>query len=276
MARIRTIKPEFFTDSKITSLTPLARLFYVSLWCESDRQGRLKWDPTTLKYRYLPADKAKVEDLGDELLSAGLIRLYEVNGQVYAEIPGFIRHQVINNREAESSFPAWTPDACVTRESGVSDAACGKEGREGKGRKGTTPIVPKGTDEPKGFQDLMAVYPKREGTNPRPRALRAWHDAIARGANPEQIIEAAKAYARTEVAGTKYTQQTSTWLNGDEWKNQAAVAGPTVDPEDSRWALRLDGFDRRRFWNHDQWGPPPDQPGCKAPQRLLESRQVAA
>lgn len=43
MARIRTIKPEFFTSEDIVSLSPLARLFYVSLWCEADREGRLDW-----------------------------------------------------------------------------------------------------------------------------------------------------------------------------------------------------------------------------------------
>jgi hypothetical protein len=46
MARIRTIKPEFFTSEDIVSLTPLARLFYVSLWCEADREARRR-----LQYR---------------------------------------------------------------------------------------------------------------------------------------------------------------------------------------------------------------------------------
>ena len=54
MARIRTIKPEFFTSEDIVGMTPLARLFYVALWCESDREGRLEWKPNTFKLRYLP------------------------------------------------------------------------------------------------------------------------------------------------------------------------------------------------------------------------------
>ena len=43
MARIRTIKPEFFTSDDICALSPLARLLYVGLWCEADREGRLVW-----------------------------------------------------------------------------------------------------------------------------------------------------------------------------------------------------------------------------------------
>ena len=134
MARIRTIKPEFFTSEDIVSLTPLARLFYVSLWCEADREGRLEWKPRTLKLRYLPADDCSIEALGQELIDEGLIVLYEVDGKTYAEIPGFKKHQVINNRESASTIPPRCDDendASTTRESGVK--AEGK-GKEGKGR----------------------------------------------------------------------------------------------------------------------------------------------
>ena len=105
MARIRTIKPEFFTSEDIVSMSPLARLFYVSLWCESDRMGRLEWKPGTFKMRYLPGDNCDVAELAKELIANGLIILYSVDGKNYAEIPTFTEHQVINNREADSSIP---------------------------------------------------------------------------------------------------------------------------------------------------------------------------
>ena len=56
MARIRTIKPEFFTSEDIVSLSPLARLLYQATWCEADKEGRLQWKPGTFKLRYFPAD----------------------------------------------------------------------------------------------------------------------------------------------------------------------------------------------------------------------------
>ena len=127
MARIRTIKPEFFTSEDIVSLTPLARLFYVGLWCEADREGRLDWKVGTLKMRYLPGDSCDVQDLADELTKAGLVVIYEVDGKQYAEIPAFTKHQVINNRESESTRPARVDDASSRVK------AEGKEGREGKG-----------------------------------------------------------------------------------------------------------------------------------------------
>lgn len=125
MARIRTIKPEFFTSGDIVKMTPLSRLFYVSLWCEADREGRLKWDIDTLKMRYLPADDCDLAELADELIARELIIIYEVDGKQYAEIPTFALHQVINNRESESVLPARVKVAS-TRVQG--------EGKEGKGR----------------------------------------------------------------------------------------------------------------------------------------------
>lgn len=126
MARIRTIKPEFFTSEDIVELSPLARLFYIGLWCEADREGRLAWKAKTFKLRYLPADDCDLEALSAELTEAGLVEIYEVDGKQYAEIPSFTRHQVINNRESASEIPARVADACPRVK------AEGKEGREGK------------------------------------------------------------------------------------------------------------------------------------------------
>jgi len=128
MARIRTIKPEFFTSEDITSLTPLARLFYVSLWCEADREGRLSWRKGTLKQRYLTADDVSIDDLAHQLESSGLIVIYEVDGKQYAEIPSFKSHQVINNLESDSVIPSRVKVASPRVQ------VDGKEGRERKGK----------------------------------------------------------------------------------------------------------------------------------------------
>ena len=142
MARIRTIKPEFFTSEDIFGLTPLARLFYVSLWCESDREGRLEWKLGTLKARYLPADNCDINALAGELIAKELIVLYEVDGKKYAHIPTFTEHQVINNREAPSKIPARVPHASTTRESDVKAEGKGKEGNGPDGNTTTAACAP--------------------------------------------------------------------------------------------------------------------------------------
>lgn len=102
MARIRTIKPEFFTSEDIVSLSPLARLLYIAIWCEADKEGRLVWKPKTLKLRYFPADDCDIEELCGEIIGAGLVRLY---GEGLAFVPGFAKHQHVNPRESASDLP---------------------------------------------------------------------------------------------------------------------------------------------------------------------------
>lgn len=102
MARIRTIKPDFFTSEDIVGLTPVARLLYVALWCEADKRGRMVWKPRTFKMRWLPGDDCAIADVCAELIEAGLVVLY---GDDLAYIPGFEKHQHVNPRETESSLP---------------------------------------------------------------------------------------------------------------------------------------------------------------------------
>ena len=138
MARIRTIKPEFFTSEDIVCLSPLARLLYIALWCEADRDGRLSWKPKTFKMRYFPGDSANIDKLCDELRKYCLVMVYIVNDQYYAFIPTFHAHQHINPREAKSQLPEPPSNVNTTREARVSDASArvsdAQVGREGKGR----------------------------------------------------------------------------------------------------------------------------------------------
>lgn len=103
MARIRTIKPEFFTSEDIVELSPFARLLYIATWCEADKEGRLIWKPRTFKMRYFPADNVDINALCNELVDVGVIRLY---GDGLAYIPGFTKHQHVNPRESVSELPA--------------------------------------------------------------------------------------------------------------------------------------------------------------------------
>lgn len=121
MARIRTLKPEFFTSADIVSLTAFARLFYQALWCESDREGKLKWNLKTLKLRYFPGDECDLPARAVELKEQGNLVLYEVNGESLAFLPNFSRHQSINNKEAQSVLPD-------------PPGPPGRKGKEGKGK----------------------------------------------------------------------------------------------------------------------------------------------
>jgi hypothetical protein len=134
MARIRTIKPDFFTSEDIVSLSPHARLLYIALWCEADREGRMAWRPGTFKLRYFPGDKVDIEALCGELNRRGLVVLYG-NGLAY--IPTFLEHQHVNPREQKSTLPEPDESARVNDASArVEHAQVGREGKEGEDASG--------------------------------------------------------------------------------------------------------------------------------------------
>ncbi len=148
MARIRTIKPEFFTHydlylaEKETGL-PI-RVAFSGLWTQADREGRFKWIPQQLKLGCLPYDEVDFSRVLHALATRDFICKYEVDGVNYGHISGFLDHQVINNRERQSSIPAPNESNTLTRRSRVTHASLTREvhaqaegkGRERKGREG--------------------------------------------------------------------------------------------------------------------------------------------
>lgn len=142
MARIRTIKPEFFTSEDVVSVSPLARLLYAGLWCEADREGRVAWKPVTLAIRYMPREQDQFEAVACELTERNMVVLY---GPGYAWIPTFLLHQRPNPREAKSVIPAppveivdkFNRDYPQLHAANLDlHAQGGREGKEGKGREG--------------------------------------------------------------------------------------------------------------------------------------------
>ncbi len=107
MARIRTIKPEFFDDEEIGRLSDKAQIVFVGLWTEADREGRLEDRPERLKIRLRPYDTTcDMNAVLEELAAARFIIRYEVDGRRLIQVRTFTKHQVINVREARSVIPA--------------------------------------------------------------------------------------------------------------------------------------------------------------------------
>ena len=143
MAYIRTIKASFFTSDDIVSLSPLARLLYIALWTEADREGRLTWRPGNFKLRFLPGDLCDIHELCNELVESGLVIPYVVDGNTFAEIPTFKRHQSINAKERKSAIPERVTNATVTRGDAMptrNEAWSGfPQERKGTGEEATRP-----------------------------------------------------------------------------------------------------------------------------------------
>jgi hypothetical protein len=130
VARIRTIKPDFWTDEKLTECSLSARLFFIGTWNFADDNGNLQRSAKKLKMQIFPADAMDCEPLVQELIAQGVLIEYAVNGEKYLHIKGFTRHQVIN-RPSKSGLPMPSGNE-------HSDTTHGAliDGREGKGKEG--------------------------------------------------------------------------------------------------------------------------------------------
>lgn len=99
MARIRTIKPEFFTSEQVAECSPNARLMFVGLWCFADDSGVHPASAARIKMEVFPADqftKIEIDGFVSELVSAGLLQTYQVEGQAFLRVTGWSKHQKID------------------------------------------------------------------------------------------------------------------------------------------------------------------------------------
>ena len=99
MARIRTIKPEFWNDDKIGSLNFMERLLYIGMWNFADDEGLIKASPLYLKAVIFPYDNIKEADIQKALDRMEKIKLIFHYGQVnqkYLWIIKFRKHQRID------------------------------------------------------------------------------------------------------------------------------------------------------------------------------------
>jgi hypothetical protein len=102
MARIRTIKPEFWTDERLTECSMSARLLFIGMLNFADDNGNLVYSAKRLKMQIFPGDAVDVQPMLNELITHGVLNEYEINSNKYIQIKGFKKHQLINRPSATS------------------------------------------------------------------------------------------------------------------------------------------------------------------------------
>lgn len=112
MARSRNIKPGFFKNEYVASLSMAARMLFIGLWTLADCEGRLQDRPMKIKMELFPLDVLDVNDLLQELhISQGefIKRYIGDDGENYIQILNFKKHQNPhkNEKQAGSVFPEY-------------------------------------------------------------------------------------------------------------------------------------------------------------------------
>jgi hypothetical protein len=81
MARIRSIKPEFFVSEQVAELSPTCRLLFVGMWLFCDDAGIHPASSRQLKMEVFPGDNIAIEEIAcmvSDMLRVGLLIEYEV------------------------------------------------------------------------------------------------------------------------------------------------------------------------------------------------------
>lgn len=165
MARIRTVKPEFWTNEQVMECSTTARLLFIGMWNFCDDGGNHPASAKTLKAEIFPADDIsaeRVQGLLDELIDNDLLLPYESAGKKYLHVTGW-HHQKIEKKNFKHPMPEiqrpiaeeWTDDTpaidttdSVDRQPVADDSTTDRRPiddlstTEGKGREGSKPKPP--------------------------------------------------------------------------------------------------------------------------------------
>jgi hypothetical protein len=136
--------------------------------------------------------------------------------------------------------------------------------------------------QPSRFEEFWAVYPNRDGDNPKLPAQLKFDALVKTGVDPELMIAGARRYAE-EMAkkgkiGTEFIAHALKWLSQQRWAVVAAVAfvasDSVVDLSRINWDTTLKMWRR----NNSIWprgiGGEPGMPSCKCPANLIADNLI--
>lgn len=232
MARIRSLKAEYFDDEDVGRVSRDARLLFLGMWPQADREGRLEDRPARLKVRIFPYDEdvdgARVNGLLDELQAAGFILRYERDGERVIQIRSFVKHQRPHPHEPASMLPAPESREKTRRAVEKHDEklhSCHPPYQETRDKRpDPEPQIPDPEPpEPDRFAVFWDAYPRHVGKQAAERAFEKLHvsDALL------EILLAAIGQQKRTPEWLKnrgqFIPHPATWLNGHRWDDEVEV-----------------------------------------------------
>jgi hypothetical protein len=258
MARIRTIKPEFFTSLSIADLTPEQRLTFIGLWTHVDDEGRCVDDPRLIKAALWPLDDRTATDVERDLgvlSEASLILRYTLNRKRYLAVTNWHEHQRIS-RPSQSKLPSPeegdpTPPTCANEPSlnphgGLSEGSAQERNRERNREQGTG----KGTgNREETSSPSSELAPRASDTEPRPdieRLCTHLADRIeANGSKRPTVTQKWRDAARLMLDRDDRTEEqirgAIDWCQADEFWRRNVMSMPKLREQYDRLRLQAEG-----------------------------------
>lgn len=192
MARIRSIKPEFFDDPDIAAdLTIPQRYLYIGLWGLCYDNWTMEYDPKRVKKAVFGYDKrptvSEVDEMVAVIAASGRAVFFTHEGHTCIYLPKCVVHQVIN-RPSKSPIPAPSLNTHGALMDGTGNWEQGKE-RNGEGIRACAR-----EDAPPSFDECYAAYPVHRFED---EACVAFDALVASGTDPATILAACKAAPRS-------------------------------------------------------------------------------
>lgn len=237
MARIRTIKPTFWTDEDMAEVSEAACLLAIGLLNYADDEGYFNANPKLIKAAVFPLREpsGSIPVLLQELSNCGYIRLFSAqNGKRFGLIINFTKHQVINKKTISK-----IKEMDLIPEDYGSDTGELPPGKEGKGKERNIKTtlsgaheenfipVPEAEDPPAGnWSDYPGKFVMTGHWQPDPdfsRKAAQWGVILNEPYRPEELAEfvtywqaegKAKHHAQWEMAFARSIHQQRMKTNG--------------------------------------------------------------
>jgi len=145
MPRIRTVKPKFWDDIKLSKVSRDARLLFIGMWNFADDSGVILGEEVWIKSKIFPYDNLSHSDFKKmvaELVKISVIVPGLFRDEVFYLIKNFNKHQVINKPNNDDLYipkdcisATFNNPVLITEQSG-SDTVSIRGGEERKGMEG--------------------------------------------------------------------------------------------------------------------------------------------
>jgi biotin operon repressor len=126
------------------------------------------------------------------------------------------------------------------------------------------------------FEDAWKLYqscPHKAGQTKK-LAKAQWPKAVKRAGGSEIILKALASVVAKQRSAEGFVENLPDmhrWLSRDKWADAAAMAPPIASAEmtEAEWAISMRHWVETGDWLASEASPAPDQPGCKAPAKML-------
>lgn len=242
MARIRNIKPDFWTDEKLVELETWERLLFIGLWNFADDEGYMPYSPKRIKMQVFPGDSLEVSRGVQSLISIGAVELFDSEFGQVLHITKWSKHQKVSNpsKSKYSSIELVPLDEkhrkqALPQQESLEDSAKSTEGsRELRMEREVEREVKKdlSSRKPDEFDQWYSRYPKKEAKEAARKAFAKARKSV----DLSVLLEGVDRYvAATRDKDRQYLALPATWLNAGRWADE--LPEQTGQPG---WTLGLD------------------------------------